>query len=403
MSVDLEQFCRHYDVTSGEQLAHRDAGVAHMVAHSPVARSDVDGGFWVASGYRPVMAVLRDPKTFSSTRRGRVPSIPAGSQTYLGGPVEMIPINIDPPVQREYRWLMNPYLTPQAVAGHEPAIRKIVDDLVDEFVDDGHCDLVGQLARPFPGRMLFSLLLGAEQSEVAKVQSWAFKVIYGPFDDQVPAAEAAWIEWLYELIARRRKQERRGDLIDGLLYGTVQDRRLTDEEIMRALLIVLLGGFGTTMDTTGNIVRRLAEDPALQDHVRANLDQFPSMLDEFLRVEPPVTGLSRYTTRDTVLGGCPVPAGSRVYWSIAAANRDPHEFDHPAEFVADREQNRHLSFGAGPHRCIGSNVARLNLRIVIEQVLTRMHDIRITPGDTYRYTAKMTYGPDYLPVTFRPA
>jgi cytochrome P450 len=401
--MDLEQFCQHYDVNSETLLQNREQGLEHLLAHCPVAHSDVDGGFWVVSRYRDVLGLLRDPSTFSSTRRGRVPSVPASSLTYLGGPIEMIPINVDPPIQREYRRLMNPYLTPQAIGGFEPAVTRIVDDLIDDFIEDGHCDLIGQLARPFPGRMLFSVLLGADPDEVAQVQAWAFKVVYGPFDEKLPAAEAAWIDWLFALITSRRKAERQNDLIDGLLHGTVEGRALTDDEVMRALLIVLLGGFGTTMDTTGNIVRRLAEDPDLQDHVRANLAEFPAMVDEFLRIDPPVTGLSRLTTTDTEIGGCPIPAGSRVYWSMAAANRDPEEFERPGEFALDRKQNRHLSFGAGPHRCIGSNVARLNLRVVMERILTRMHDIRITPGDTYRYSAKLTYGPDHLPVTFRAA
>ena len=216
--------------------------------------------------------------------------------------------------------------------------------------------------------------------------------------------QTEWNEWVRTLMARRRNEPRRDDLIDAVLFGTVAGRPLTDEEAQGAIQILTLGGFLTTADATCNLVVALIEQPELQDRLREDPSLIAPFIEEVLRLEPPVTSRPRRCALTAEVRGTEIPVDARVMVNLVAANRDPSEFDRPDELDLDRKQNRHLSFGAGIHRCIGSNVARLSLRIVLEELLSRLADIRYADGaqvqrhsaggNTWRLVTSM-------PITFR--
>jgi cytochrome P450 len=208
------------------------------------------------------------------------------------------------------------------------------------------------------------------------------------------------VGWINESIKRRRSGPRRDDLIDGLFHKEMQGRLLTDDEISRIMEIMIIGGVTATADSIANILYRLAMYPDLQERLRAEPEQLPAAIEEFFRIEPAVTGFPRRCTRDTVLGGQKIKADDQLFVHTAAANRDPQEFEHPHEFNLERGRNRHLTFGAGHHRCIGSNFARQNLRIVFETILERMRDIRLVEDDPPKRTAGVGWMVDYLPLTF---
>jgi cytochrome P450 len=204
-------------------------------------------------------------------------------------------------------------------------------------------------------------------------------------------------------IRRRREEPRRDDLIDALMHGTIEDGRpLTEDEIRGVMMIMILGGFSSTGDAIGNILLRLAVYPELQEQLRSDLSSLPNALEELLRIEPPVTGLTRRCTRDVEIGGHQLKEGDQLFYHIAAANRDPAEFEDPLALDFGRKRSRHLAFGAGHHRCIGSNFARQNLRVVFEEILTRMHDIRIPAGEIPTRTANVAWGLAHLPLEFTP-
>jgi cytochrome P450 len=206
-----------------------------------------------------------------------------------------------------------------------------------------------------------------------------------------------------ELIDLRRASPRRSDVIDALLHGTVDGRPLTADEVSGAVRLLILGGFFTTNDAIGSAMMFLIERPDVQDRLRRDPSLIPKVFDETLRLEPPVVSLFRVCTRDVELGGRQLRKGDAVLIHFGGANRDPEEFDDPGELQFGRSPNRHLSFGGGPHRCIGSNVARLNLRIVFEEILSRLRNVRITEGDKPRYAPpSFARGPEYLPISFTP-
>jgi cytochrome P450 len=403
MSTSLEYFEEHYDPFHPELAERMWDVVEHLRAHCPVAHSDVSmqgspiEGLWVLTRYEDICDVLRDPQTFSSDPIKFHPEL---AERPLG---HFPPISLDPPLHQKWRLLLNPRLTPKALADFEPGIRKIVTNLINDFIEEGHCDFVDQLARLLPSRMFFQVLFGIEDTEeVDRCLVWSDKVLYEQ-DGSPEFLEAmmAWIEWIGEFVSARRAAPRREDLIDALLFGTIDGELLSDRDITGAIQILTLGAFETTSDASSAIMLKLAEHADVQSRLRKDPSLIPTVFDEILRVETPVISLSRICTRDVEIGDKQLKAGDQLLMHFGAANRDPDVFDNPTECEWDRPNNRHIAFGLGPHRCIGSNTARLNLRIIFEEVLARMDNIQVTPGETPQQApATMTWGLKHLPISF---
>jgi cytochrome P450 len=403
--VDLTYFERHYAVNDPDLADHMWDVVAHLQSACPVAHSDAPielggagRGMWVVTTYDDVFAVLQDWETFSSAHRWKLEAQTPGQ---MG---DMPPISTDLPLQREFRRLLNPFLTPQAVAAHEPRVRRIVTELIDDFIEDGQCDLVSQLAFLHPPRMLYQVLFGIEDdAELHRTLGFLHGMSAAGDGASHREAFTAWNDWITEFVAFRRASPRRNDVIDALLHGTVDGRPLTDTETSGAIRILILGGFYTTTDATTSTMMLLLEHPEIEQQVRRDPSLLPKLFDETLRLESPVISQYRVCTRDVELHGRQLRQGEAVVVHLGGANRDPGQFDDPADLRTDRLRNRHLAFGAGPHRCIGSNVARLNLRVVFEEILPRLHDVRIAEGKTARHSqASQGWGWEYVPLAFAP-
>jgi cytochrome P450 len=396
--TDLEFYAEHFDFYNPRETALRERAVEELSAKCPITHSDAMGGFWLINQYDAVRQVSLDWESFSNSPRKYLTTVAPPSNRPA-----MPPLDIDPPKQRIYRQILNPYLTPKWISRFEAGIRAMVTELIDDFIEDGCCDLAEQFARPFPGRMLYRFLFGIDDGEVARVQRWTYQMTFERGNPDNVEVQTMWNNWCYELVNTRRESEHQEDIIDGLLHATIAGVPLTDEEIVGCLQILILGGFSTTTDSMLNTMLRLANDKALQSFLRSNPDQIATSLDEFFRIDSPVSGLPRMCTRDTVVNGQKVRAGERVFMFYHAANRDPEEFDKPNELILDRERNRHLAFGMGNHRCVGSNVARMNLRIAIEELLSRLGEFALTSGETAVYRPTGTWGPTRLPLTFTPS
>jgi cytochrome P450 len=402
---DLEFFEQHYGMGHPYLTDHMWEVVEHLQAKCPVARSDapreVGGsshGMWVMTKHDDVLTVLQDWQTFSSDHARHVQ---ADVDTGFGA---MPPMFIDPPLQRDFRRLLNPFLSPAAIAGHEPEVRRIVTQLIDDFIEHGHCDLVGQFAKLEPPLVFYRVILGIEDDvELRRTLEYLQNIMATDPARQVEAM-TGWLGWISTFLRVRRELPRRADIVDALLYGTVAGRPLTDEERSGVIRILVLGGFFTTNDAIGSTMLALIEHPELQERLRQQPKLIPKLLEEVLRLEPPVISLFRVCTRDVNVHGQQLNQGDAVLMHFGGANRDPDAFRNPAELEMARASNRHLTFGGGPHRCIGSHLARLNLRVIFEEILSRMQDIRITSGDAPRRTpASMERGLEYLPISFSPA
>lgn len=402
--MDLEYLTTHFNpddpalVGEGPLLSDGlDEATDLMLNKCPVVHSDqswtgMPHGGWVVSRYSDVMALLQNSETYSSLK-----------QKGLGEEPYMPPFESDPPEHTHFRHLLNPYLSLRSIAKFEPTSREIMTKCIDSFIETGHCDdAMAQMCRPFSSNAQWKWLVGIEDIDLDQVREWIEIWIYRHFEPEFEQANGEWIEWIDRTIARRRSEPRRDDLINALVFGEIEGRSLTDEEIRGAIMITILGGVTTTADVIGNTLFRMALYPELQQRLRDSLDILPHAIEELLRIEPPLTGVTRRCTRDTVVADQHIKAGEHVFCNVAASNHDSSQFENPGEIDFSRVPNRHLAFGGGRHRCLGSNFARLNLRVAFEEILTRLHDIRIPDGATPVRTPNVAWGLSRLPLEFTP-
>jgi cytochrome P450 len=390
---------RQFDHLSPELAATLHETLADLREHEPVAWSDEHGGFWVVTRYEDVLRVAQDWRTFSSAEGVNVPAPTA--------PVNAIPEVMDPPRQREFKRLVNAWFTPKVVARYEDGTRALVTRLIDAFVEDGRCEFMDAFARPLPGLAFFEHVLHAPGDDVARLNDLATAASTPGHPDRA-AAWQGMAAWITDLVETRRSSgpvAEGGDVVDAVLAAEIEGRPITDHEILGVIQLLILGGLETTAGALGQFMIRFCEDPAVPMLLRDHPDQLPAAVEELLRLDPPFIAVARLATCDTEVGGQRIEAGQRVliYW--ASANRDEGEFGCPHAFDLDRESNRHLSFGAGTHRCAGSNLARMNLRIALEELLDRVRDVRLADGASgadIEFHSVLNRSPHAVPITFTP-
>jgi cytochrome P450 len=383
----------HFDYLSPELAATMPATMARMRELCPVARSEEHGGYWVATRYEDVLSVAQHWDTYSSAH--------GLSVSRTRAVVRNLPVEADPPEQRLFKRLINPFFTPAAVARWEQPLRALVTRLIDEFIEAGACDFMDAFARPFPSLAFFELAINAPAGELEKVAHMASR----SSTPTAPDARECWLglyEWIKEFIGQRRGQPPRGDVVDAVIAAQPGGRPITDDEIIGTVQLLILGGLETTAGALGLMLLRFCHEPQIPALLRGKPELIPKAVEELLRLDPPFVSVARTATRGAELGGQQIEADDKILIHWASANRDGGEFANPDVFDPGRERNRHLSFGVGPHRCAGSNLARLNLRIALEELLRRLADIRLAGGAQIRFHAGLTRSPLSLPIEFTP-
>ena len=377
-----------FDIWDDDQAQHIYEIFAEMNRRAPVTWTESHGGHWVVTGYDAVREVSQDWAAFSSEHGVQVPSVGLDF-----GP----PITVDPPLQRLYRKPMAPFFTPRAAKDSEAAVERHADALIDLFAGRGRCDLVADFAEQLVPLVFFDEVLHVPGDSL---QQFVTKFVHPGSTPREHAAIAP--EVARDLIALRREMPPMDDLVDAVFTAEIGDRAITEEEILGVIVLLLLGG----TDTTRNLISSSLHYMALNPHVRAMLAENPGRVEraveEFLRIFAAVQTIGRTAMRDTRVGDEQIPAGGKLVCALAAANRDPGEFDHPDEFDIDRVSNRHFAFGVGPHRCIGSNLARMEIKVAIERILARIPDYELAPGWTYHRRGGFVHGPESLEVVFAP-
>jgi cytochrome P450 len=394
-SAFTEDWCtEHFDHLEPELGRRYHETMAYMRTRCPVAHSDRHGGFWVVSDYAHVIGVLQDWRTFCNGEGVAIPRM-----TFE---LPVLPDESDPPAHTFFKRLINAYLTPAMVAPYEAPTRLLVTRLIDDFVEAGRCEFMAAFAGQLPRLSFFDLVLHAPVDDIAQLNEWTLTITRLPRQPGFETAQAgvrAWIEQLVE----QRASEPRGDIVDAVIDADIGGRPITRDEALGTIMQLMFGGFETTASALGHVMIRLARDTDIAARLRREPELIPDAVEEFLRLDPPVACMARTATRDTELDANHIADGDKVLFSIAAANRDEREFDDADVFDLDRASNRHLAFGAGPHRCAGSNIARLNMRIATEELVARLHDIRIEDGaEPLRYHTSFTRSPVAVPITFTP-
>ena len=384
-----------FDYLSPDVAQNLHERLADMQQRCPVAHSDAYGGYWILTRYEDVLRVVQDWRNFSSEHGVSVPGTAAVAKA--------IPEHVDPPLHREYKRIINAWFTPAVVSRYEPDTRALVNRLIDAFVGDGGCDFMEAFARPFPGLAFFDLVLHAPPDELAWVNEQA-TIAGQPNNPERPASAAQLHRWIVDFVERRRGEARREDVVDAILHAQVEGRPITDDEVVAMIHLLILGGLETTAGALGQFMIRFCREPEIPALLRRAPVRVPDAVEELLRLGGPFVCIARTALGDVDIDGSTVSKGEKVlvYWT--AANRDPAEFEDPHAFRLDRSSNRHIAFGAGPHRCAGSNLARMNLRIAVHELVTRLHDLRLAVDEAdIRFHSALNRAPLVVPITFTPA
>ncbi len=364
---------------------------ARLRDESPVlAVSTMMGINYLVTRYEDVTAMLRDPEVFSSRGNARAIGLVMGRTLLEMDGVEHV----------RHRNLIAPFFSPLAMRSEMPAVvDEIVNDLIDDFAGEGAADLVSQFTFIFPMRVI-AHIIGVPIDDHAAFHRMALDLISIAEDPARGLAASQELVTFLQPLLDRRRGEQGVDLLSKLLHGDVDGHRLSDEEVLSFLRLLLPAGADTTYRLTGTVLWVLLHDPELMERVREDRSLIERVIQEVLRWESPVQLVSRETTRDAELAGAPIPAGMIVSACIGAANRDPAKFDGPNLFDIDRNNEDHVGFGFGRHFCAGSHLARLETRTAVNALLDRLKDLRLAAGEPTRIVGVAFRSPDRLPIRF---
>ena len=353
------------------------------------------GGAWVATRYEECCQILRDWQHFSS----RPPSTEnAPLLTGLGEDV----IHIDPPRQQKVRKVLNPYFSPGRMKQLEPQIRSVTDELIDTFIERGSGDLA-HVAWRQPGTVFFKYVLGMPVTDVPLVTDLAGVALNGDGLDNRLAAMADLYQHVRDTIEARSTQPPQDDLIDVLLGAEIDGEQFPFDSAVANVMLLVQAGLETTASAMSFALHFLGTHPEERDRFVRQPGLVPAAVEEFIRFAGSIHGLHRTVTEEVELSGHTFQPGETIVVNYAAANRDAEEFPDADRCILDREINRHIGFGAGVHRCLGSNLARLEFRIGLEQVLSRMPDFAVPPDAEAIFRGNsVTRGYHVLPVVFTP-
>jgi cytochrome P450 len=395
-----------HDAVTFDHLSPDLAGPAFWVALREVQRRggltwvESHGGFWAATSNEMVLRILQDWRTFSSSEGIVFPGRPTPDVMPW-----VMPLEIDPPRHKTYRKQVNPQLTPDKVAVHGEAIRAIADELIDAFVERGSCDISREFARLFPGTVFFRLIVECGDDDFRAVEPVARVMTFAKDAESRGEASVKLRAWAAKVLDERRHAPGTtvDDVVDAVLHLADTGEPFVAHEYQSGLSILAQGGIGTSASVIASAVWFLANDRPLQERVRRDRSLVPALVEETIRLEPPLPLVFRKVTNDVEVDGKRLQHGDWVGVFVGAANRDPSAFEQPDAFDIDRPHNRHLSFGAGPHRCIGSNLARLQIRIAMEQLVARLSPFWIPEGAVLEYATHQTRAITSMPLEFAPA
>ena len=381
------------------EMAANPQPIYQFMREDPVMSIDLPYGHGVLLSRRvEIDEALRHPEIFSSNM----------DAVDLKNKRPMIPLQIDPPDHKKFRKLLDPIFAPRKMALMDDEVSQLVNHLIDQFIERGEVDFAKEFSIPFPSQV-FLALLGLPFDELDRFLTMKDGIIrpdhvtgklYGSkeaSDYQQKIADSVY-DYFNEILDQR-EAERQDDLLSHFIDAEVEGDRLTREDILDICFLFLIAGLDTVTATLDCMFSFLAQHP---DHRRQLVEEpalIPNAIEELLRWETPVMGVARVAVQDTELNGCPVKSGDQVMIMIGSANTDETEFSDADEVRFDREVNRHIAFGGGIHRCLGSHLARLELRVALREWHRRIPDYEIAPGHKLAYTPGLR-SIDYFPMRF---
>jgi cytochrome P450 len=396
-----------FDQHSPEYQAHYPEISHELRSKCPVTWSEKYGGFWVVTGLDEVAEMYKHPTLFSAVKAVGDPTnvyrgiqIPDPNPYVTAGFLEM-----DPPQQLDYRRVMNPFLSPAAVTQWEPLVREFTHACIDDIIESGHLDFVDDVVNIVPA-ILTMAMLGLPLADWVIYCDPTHAMVYTPPDSpELPRVQQDLFNMAMRLgqcIGEARADPKPG-MIKALIDAEVNGQPLTDEGIIGTLILLIGGGFDTTTAFTSSAWRWLYEHPDERARLMADRSLIDLATEEFLRFFSPSQGDARTVTQQCEVAGYQFSEGDRVLLSFAMPNRDPKHFEDPDVVKLDRFPNRHAAFGLGNHRCIGSNIARMQFKTIMWETLHRIPDYAIDYDGVVRYdTIGVINGYKHMPATFTP-
>ena len=386
-----------FDIFDETVVPHVHERLAEIQATTPVAYCPRHGGYWMATTYEDVYEVIRNDDVFSA----------AETALSLGArPPQLPPLHFDPPEHTEYRTLLNPVFNPMRMKALEDDMRATARSLLDRFVASGRCEFIREFAHPLTTQTFLSLM-GWPSEDLPMLADWAERLIAG--DPDLTEAELTVsrqeihekvVGYFEGMVEQRRADPDADDVTGHLLRARYADERpLTDDELIRMLSLLMVAGLHTVRGIMAYGMIYLSRDPDSRRRLVNGPSLVPGAVEELLRLGAG-TAPARIVLEPVTLHGVQLQPGDRVLSFLSAANRDPGQFECPHALQVDREPNRHLTFAAGRHRCLGSNLARVELTIAFEEILARMPDFALDPARPPRYHHSQVRGVRELHLTF---
>jgi cytochrome P450 len=362
-------------------------------AASPVVHTKRFLGCYMPTTYEAVRAIAHDTEHFSSRR-----VIVRDVRPETANPAP--PITSDPPAHKPAKQLLLPPFTPDAMKKLEPRVRAICNELIDEFIAEGKCDAAARYTKHIPVRAI-AHMLGIDERDGDLFIRWIHEILeLGIKNDDALMRAVQEMTTYFAGHIEHRKTHPGDDLISTLMQARGKDGQpLPDGHVLGSLRLLLIAGIDTTWSAIGAALWHLAKTPADRERLVREPELMPLAVEELLRAYSPVT-MAREVMKETTISGCPIKSGNMVLLSFPAANRDPAMFADADKVVLDRKENRHAAFGLGIHRCVGSNMARMEMTVALEEWLKRIPDFRLDPAGKVTWSEGTVRGPRQLPLLF---
>ncbi len=408
MAEQVKDWTTDYDIFDKSYIKDPFPVWDEVRGKCPIAHTDRWGGSFMPTRYEDLFNIAKDIEHYSSRDVLVASMMPAPDQErpeLTEEEMEMVqqynvgapPITSDPPVHTWARKLLLPPFSATSVQKYEQETRELCAELIDGFIANGTADGAADYAQQIPPRVIASML-GIPKEMSGQFTEWVRGFLeLGLTDPELREASGrAIFEFLYGQI-QLRKENLGDDLISYLLTSEVDGEPVPEPHVLGTCFLILVAGIDTTWSSIGSAFWHLAQHPEDRKKLIEHPELMPNAIEELLRAYSPVT-MARYVASDTEYAGCPIPEGSKVLMNFPAANRDPSVFENPDVVDLERAKNPHIAFGVGIHRCAGSNLARMEMRISIEEWLKRIPDFELSDPDNVTWAGGQVRGPRKMPV-----
>lgn len=375
--------------------------VAEMAAKGPLVYSPAYGGHWIVTRYKEIHEILNDSETFSTYPNNLVTPAEFG---------KFIPLELDPPDSVPYRKVMLPLFSPHRIKVLSDSVRSVVNDLIDRFAAKGRAEFISEFAHELPSRT-FLALMGWPLEDAELFSAATDVILFGKpggtqeESDQARIAAGLKVAEYFHGVIEDRRAHPNGDPTSNLINSRVEfpegARLLEEQELILMFYLLMMGGLHTVQSTLAWAMVYLTNNPEQRKEIIADPAVIPQAVEELLRIEAAVIP-GRRARRDVEFGGVQIAKDEQLILMLCGANRDPAEFAEPEKLSINRFPNRHLSFGAGAHRCLGSHLARIELKIALEELHRRIPDYQIDESDPPVYHSTQVRGCKQMHITFTP-